>query len=414
MRERAFRRGPGPHAASVLALAVFACFALPAHAQDLGMGDLGEVPEPNFVGQGLPMGSFLVLPSLTIDNIYNDNIFASDRNEEDDYIVSIIPALGIENVGERHSVSLGAFGKIDRYADFTSEDDEEYAVESNGRFDFTDNASVVTGLEHGRRTIRRSNSENTDRNKPEQVDFVNFDFSYRHEFGRFRLDLDPFVQRRDYVERSDADRDRTQVGGSPRIWYRFSPAFAVFLEPGARHIDYDRRVDDNGEERGSLTLRGFAGARFDITSVIVGEIAVGAVHMDFDESSFDNVTTVGARGSLTWEITRLTELRAEIIRRVAPTNLAGASSKIQTLSQVRVRHELLPNLFLRVDGAYFRENFKELSREDDNFRVRAGAEYLINRFLSVGVGYDFRYRDSDDSRRDFKRNVVRLAIELRL
>jgi uncharacterized protein (PEP-CTERM system associated) len=123
---------------------------------------------------------------------------------------------------------------------------------------------------------------------------------------------------------------------------------------------------------------------------------------------------VGARGSLTWEITRLTELKAEIIRRVAPTNIAGASSKIQTLSQVRVRHELLPDLFLTVEGAYFRENFEELSRDDDNYRFRAGAEYLINRFLSVGIGYHFRNRDSDDSARDFKRNVVRLAIELRL
>jgi hypothetical protein len=393
---------------------VLAWFALPAHAQDLGMGDLGEVPEPNFVGQGLRMGSFLILPALTVNNTYNDNIFARDRNKEGDYIVSIIPALGIENEGPRHSVSLGAFGKINRYGDFTSEDDEEYAVEGSGRFDLTDNVSLVTGLELGRRTIRRSNSENTERDKPEQVDFVNFDFSYRHEFGRFRLDLDPFVQRRDYVEGADDDRDRTQIGGSPRIWYRFSPALSVFLEPGVRHVDYDQRVDDNGEERGSLTLRGFAGARFDITSVIVGQIALGAVHMDFDESSFDNVTTVGARGSLTWEITRLTELRAEIIRRVAPTNIAGASSKIQTLGQVRVRHELLPDLFLTVEGAYFREKFEELSREDDNYRIRAGAEYLINRFLSVGVGYNFRYRDSDDSARDFKRNVVRLAIELRL
>ena len=377
------------------------------------MGDLGEVPELELTGQGVVMGSFLVLPVLTVESSYNDNVFATDGGKNGDYVTSIIPALGIESLWSRHFVSVGVFGKINRYADLSSEDDEEYGVAGSGRLDLSSEATVLADLELGRRTIRRANSENSGRTGPEQLDFVNFDLGYRREFGRFRLDLDPFVQRRNYVESSDNDRDRTQIGATPRIWYRFSPAFSVFFEPGVKDIDYDRKVDDAGAERNSLTLHGFVGAEFDITSIIDAAISLGPVHSDFDESSFNSFTTVGARGAVTWDVTELTRVKAEVVRRVAPTNIEGASSKIQTLGRVRLRHKLLPELFLSVDGAFFREDFRGIGREDDNYRIRASAEYLINRFVSIGAGYNFRIRNSNVPAEDFTRNVFTLAIELR-
>ena len=424
MRERAVCGSAGRRIARVLALAVLTSLSQPAQAQDLGMGDLGGVPRPEFIGQGYQMGSFLILPALTVENTYNDNIFAvaeddPNENEKGAYVASIIPALGIESLWSRHFVSLGVFGKINRYGSLSSENNEEYRVEGAGRLDLTGGSSVVTDIALGRRTIGRANTENTGRDDPEQLDFVNFDFSYRHEFSRFRLDLDPFVKRRDYVEAADSDRDRTQYGGTPRIWYRFSPAFSIFVEPGVEVLDYDHLRND--VDRDSLMVQGFVGAEFDITSIINGEISVGPVYMDFDDPSFDNYTTVGARGAVTWDVTPLTRVNAEVVRRAAPTTLAGpltnpagASSKIQTMALVRVRHELVPDLFLTVDGAYFRENFKGLVREDDNYRVRASVDYLINRFVSIGVGYKFRLRDSNVPKEDFTRNIVTLAIELRL
>ena len=403
----------GRRVAHVLALAALASFALPARAQDLALGNLGGVPKPEFNGQGYPIGSFRVLPVLAVENTYNDNIFVSSATEEGDYVVSIIPALGIESTWERHFVSLGVFGKIDRYATFSAENSEEYGVAATGRFDLSGGSSVVTELNLGRTTIGRANTENTGRTDPEQLDFLNFDFSYRHEFSRFRLDIDPFVGVRDYVESQDADRDRIQYGGSPRIWYRFSPALSVFVEPGIKVIDYDQKVDDTGVERSSLTLQGFVGARFDFSSLITGKISVGAVHLDFDEPSFDAFTTVGVRGTVSWHVTPLTRVDARVVRRVSPTITAGASSKIQTSGRIGISHALRTDILFSIEGTYFREEFKQLGRDDDNYRIRVGAEYLFNKFVSVGLGYRFRIRDSNVPVEDFTRNVFTLAIELR-
>ena len=163
------------------------------------------MPKPEFNGQGYPIGSFRVLPVLAVENTYNDNIFVDSASEEGDYVVSIIPALGIESTWERHFVSLGVFAKIDRYANFSTENNEEYGAAATGVFDLSGGSSMLTDLDLGRRTIGRANAENTGRTDPEQLDFLNFDFSYRHEFSRFQLDIDPFVAVRDYIEEADAD-----------------------------------------------------------------------------------------------------------------------------------------------------------------------------------------------------------------
>ena len=218
---------------------------------------------------------------------------------------------------------------------------------------------------------------------------------------------------RNYVEGQDADRDRIQYGGSPRIWYRFSPSLSVFVEPGIKAIDYDQKVDDTGVERSSLTLQGFVGARFNFSSLITGNISVGAVHLDFDEPSFDAFTTVGVRGTVSWHVTPLTRVDARVVRRITPTNTAGASSKIQTSGRIGISHALRTDILFSIEGTYFREEFKQLGRDDDNYRIRVGAEYLFNKFVSVGLGYRFRIRDSSRSKEDFTRNVFTLAIQLR-
>ena len=104
---------------------------------------------------------------------------------------------------------------------------------------------------------------------------------------------------------------------------------------------------------------------------------------------------------------------ARVIRRVAPTNIPGASSKIQTSGRFGIRHALREDILFSIDGTFFREDFKKLAREDDNYRIRVGAEYLFNKFVSVGLGYRFRIRNSNVPAEDFTRNVFTLAIELR-
>ena len=71
-------------------------------------------------------------------------------------------------------------------------------------------------------------------------------------------------------------------------------------------------------------------------------------------------------------------------------------------------------MILRAMAAYYREEFKQLGRIDDNFRIRVGAEYHINRVVSVATRYTYRVRDSNAPGRDFRSNIIKLTFEIRL
>ena len=45
---------------------------------------------------GIRAGSFLIFPSLNVSEIYDDNVFASDNNTDDDLITVISPQVRVE------------------------------------------------------------------------------------------------------------------------------------------------------------------------------------------------------------------------------------------------------------------------------------------------------------------------------
>jgi hypothetical protein len=63
---------------------------------------------------------------------------------------------------------------------------------------------------------------------------------------------------------------------------------------------------------------------------------------------------------------------------------------------------------------FTRDDFRGIDRTDNTYRARLGARYLLNRNLSVDVGYDFATRDSDVNGADYDRHIVRLGLIARL
>jgi hypothetical protein len=382
----------------------FALLATAAWAQ-------GPALEPELGESGIPLGGFLVHPRLTFENYYDDNVFAAENGEVGDYIASIIPRLGAETTWSRHYLALTGAGRFNRYGRLTNEENDEYAIDAEGRLDLTGTSTLGATFGLGRRTVGRADSENSRRLEPQQLDYYDADLGYRHGFAQLHLDLQGFLNRLDYLQPEDDDRDRYQFGGSARLLHRFSPALSLFLEPGVEFRDYDQKVDNTGVQRSTVTAGALFGAEFEITSVIDGEISLGPVHVAFDEPTFDDLTTLAVRGETTWAITRLTRLEVELRRLVSPTTRRGASSKVQSLASLSVRHELLRNLYLRAEASFFREKFKQLGRIDDNYRVRAGAEYVVNRFFSVVAEYTYRARNSNFPGRSFRKNLVSLTFD---
>ena len=79
-----------------------------------------------------------------------------------------------------------------------------------------------------------------------------------------------------------------------------------------------------------------------------------------------------------------------------------------------VEHELLRNVILAANVGYTRDDFSGINRTDDTISAGGGVNYLLNRNFSIGAGYNFTTRSSDDKNEEFDRNLIRIGVTGRL
>ena len=72
------------------------------------------------------------------------------------------------------------------------------------------------------------------------------------------------------------------------------------------------------------------------------------------------------------------------------------------------------NVILSADAGWIRDDFSGIDRIDDTLLLGAGASYLINRNFSLNANYGFSKRWSDDSDREYQRNLIRVGVTARL
>ena len=95
-------------------------------------------------------GGLFIYPRPGLQEFYNDNIFATDSDEEDDFITLITPGVDVRSDWTKHAFDLYAKAAIGRYADQTDEDFEDFSVGTNGRLDITQRAKLRAGVSYDR------------------------------------------------------------------------------------------------------------------------------------------------------------------------------------------------------------------------------------------------------------------------
>ena len=78
-----------PRLLALVAGAIASLLAYGAHSQEPDPNvPVTARPRPDFDALGIRAGGFLIFPSVTVDGQYNDNVFATDENEEEDFNVT--------------------------------------------------------------------------------------------------------------------------------------------------------------------------------------------------------------------------------------------------------------------------------------------------------------------------------------
>jgi hypothetical protein len=369
---------------------------------------------------GTPVGAFILYPNLTLGTEYNDNIYATDGDEKDDFIFHITPQVRLVSDWDNHMLQFLAEGDFARYADHTSEDTTGYRFLSDGRIDILRDTFATLNVGVTRTFEERGSANDQNGKEPTQEDTYGSGGGFHHTFNRFWLDLNGDVVRRKF-QNVDAqgggtinnhDRDRYEYSSLQRFGYDVNPDIGAFLQTTFRRISYDATKDDNNDNRDSNDYSLSAGLKLDVTDLIFGDVFGGITHTEYDSSEFDSKTSWTIGGDLTWDITELTTAIFTAARTWEETTVVGSSQALTTTVGATVTHSLLDTVSLDANFNYTREEFEGTNRIDNTYSGGPGVTYLMNRFLHWRLGYTYTQRESDAQGEDYIENVVLLTARL--
>jgi hypothetical protein len=367
-------------------------------------------PRPDFDPLGIRAGGFLIYPSVTVGSSYDTNVFATKDDTKDDFIFNFLPQVVVRSNFPRHAIAWTTEADIARYVTETDEDYEDFGTALNGRLDITRSNRLTAGAAFARGHDSRDDPEDlgvdvTD--EPSKYYDYEGDLGFQQDFNRVNFGLLGNFDRRDYTDGDEGDRDRDLFGGRLRAGYFVSPRINAFVQGGFR-----REVRDQDTGRDNNVYSATVGTEIDFTGLLFGEVNAGWSLQEFDESDVDSENGFTYGANLTWNPTGLTSVRLDGEGGFQPSDVG--SSRLESEIGLRIDHELLRNLLIGGEVRYSRDDFQDTNRVDNRIDVGPSITYFVNRNFSVGADYVFTKRDSDDSDREFDRNVITLRVTAQL
>lgn len=367
---------------------------------------------PAYDAKGIDLGGFRLFPTATVSETYDDNIFAAESNEEDDFITAVTAGLLARSEWSRHEVAVEAAVRHEKFLTNDDQDRTDYIVRPTATLELGGRDTARLTAEHSKRTIGRDDPEDSGDEDP--TEFYRFagGGEYIARVNRVFFGFNANARRDDYISSGDSDLDRNEYRFGLPLGYEFSAKTDVVLEPFVRRRDFDE-VDSTGADRDAWAGGATVGIDTEVTSLLHVNFDIGFIANDFDDSTFDDSIDLIFGGEAIWYVTPLTTVKGRAERRDIATNQPGSSSKTQSSLGLEVQHEVQRNVLVGGQVSYINDDFRDVNRTDDRVILGLGAEYLLNRHVSLTADYQYQQRWSDRDSESFDRNLVMVGLKSR-
>eukprot|EP00439_Symbiodinium_sp_Y106_P088264 s1_g800.t1 len=378
---------------------------------------------PDYDPAGVRVGSFLLFPSVEIGLGHDDNIGRADTNTTESFTLNVRPELNLQSQWSRHELNVGIlansiFHEADSDLDYT-----DVTTGLDGRIDISNSTDVEVFASYAELNEElRTATAPTAAAEPTEYTSWDAGLQLNQRFNRLTAELEGSLGELDYddvaaigggIVDNDA-RDRSFAEGRLRLGYDVDPDINLFVEGALNEVDYDQEPPTVAASRDSDGYRVGAGASFDLTKLMAGEIVLGYFEQDYDSAAFTDVDGLSADVDVSWFVTPLTTVSFGAGSEVRQSDTTGSGGFLAQYVDVTVDHELLRNVIVSTGASFENNDYEGIARNEDIFGFDFGAEYLINRNMSLKAGYSYEERDSDVAGRDYDRNRFGVALRLQI
>jgi hypothetical protein len=382
----------------------------------------------NYGPQGIRVGSFLLFPTLELDELYDDNIFAGSGPKTGSFIQVVQPGVELRSDWNRHMLNFFVRGGFGFYTADSSLDYQDVSAGADGRVDIARDSNLYGGASYNRGHYALGTPNN-----PNQVDQITIynqysaNGGYYQEFNRIRVRLDGRLDAYNYLNNGqgpaqgvtpNSDRDRIELRESLRVGYEFLPGYEIWTRGTLNQRNYDHVPDSSGFDRNSSGWDIVGGFTFGFSKLTSIEVFAGYVQQNYVDPAFPTVAvpTFGLIGN--WSPTRQITVKPYVKRTIDESGLSDSTAYINTSAGFDVGYYFRPNI--EIDGhadyqiADYQIAVGSPGRYDQYYTFRGGILYSpIPRFF-IGPTYQFLHRVSNQVGQSYDDNQIMLRLGARL
>lgn len=325
-----------------------------------------------------------------------------------------------QSTWSRHQLQLFANLNSSFFSSHSGENTTDYVVGAAGRLDVQRNFGLAGGASYERDTEpRTSSSSPTAAVHPVRFNLAQTFGEATYASPRWRFTARADIQDFSYDNaRSNTgaviyerDRDHTVFIEAGRAEYALVPDTSVFANLVLNQKDY-RNVPTGQAKRDSSGYELTVGSNFDLSHVMRGEVFVGYLNQDFDSAAYKGISGLSLRGRLEWFPTQLTTVTVVGRRSVADAGIPGVGGYSTVNVSAQIDHELLRNVILSGALTYGKDDYENYDRQDERTSEQVSVRYLMNRAVSINVGFSHYTQNSSGAKGGADFDVNRLYAAL--
>jgi|GEM_PF-2411352 len=365
---------------------LFLLVSLPAHSQQK------EEEKP-----AIRIGQLEIHPTLTVEGIFDDNIYLTNGGEIDDFITITSPGFVALYPFGNHSIDIGYIADLAAFSDNTDENYQNHLANIGATLDFAflyadlrnvynDTTDTSSSAEQANLDPRTRNVNNTTTAKVgyriSEKTKAEFNFSY-------------YTIYYDKASNAHLERDEAKYGGD--FYYKILPKTSVVL--GFVHsVNQFKQLAKTDPQDDSTAYEYNIGLSFDPDAKLTGEVRVGYENRDFE--IVDDTDNFVASAGLTWFATPKFTGRL-IGARTLENSSSGADEYIKSnVISVGATNYFTDRLYGSFDLTYSFDDYNT-DREDELLTEVVEAGYDLTEYLKAYVKYERKDNDSTLNTNDY-------------
>ncbi len=358
-------------------------------------------------------------PFLLFEEVYSDNVFATNSNTKDSFITTIAPGIWMAFPANRERLlsidtTTAASGglRLSRikpeatrryqtyflyspefvfYSDYSNHDHVNHNAEALFQYNLNSGLSFdLIDIFHDKEDI--SGNGVTDTLYSYRDNLLDFITTYDAPSGKLKLQFSYSNFDLDYKDDIVDYRNRNDNSFGATVFYKFWPKTSLFVEYDYVDIDFDDGKTNDSEEN-----RFYGGVTWAMTAKTRGTLKLGYVDKDFDLATAEDRDNFSMELQTQHNLTSKRALQVNAYRKYFESDMANASSYLSTGIDIGLMQRFTEKWSGTLNLYYENNDYEGVDRSDDFYGIGPAVRFEAKKWLVFDLGYNYLKNDSNQT-----------------